>query len=109
VGRIPGGFIKREGRPTEKGILAARLTDRPLRPLFPSSFRNAIHIVSTVFSIDQDCPPESLAIIGASAALSISKIPFDGPIAAVVVGLIDGKPVVNPTVEQNEVSTFTSW
>jgi polyribonucleotide nucleotidyltransferase len=106
VGRIPGGFIKREGRPTEKGILAARLTDRPLRPLFPSSFRNAIHIVSTVFSIDQDCPPESLAIIGASAALSISKIPFDGPIAAVAVGLVDGKPVVNPNVEQNEVSTL---
>lgn len=104
VGRIPGGFIKREGRPTEKGILAARLTDRPLRPLFHSNFRNAIHIVSTVFSIDQDCPPESLAIIGASAALSISKIPFKGPIAAVVIGLIDGKPVVNPTVEQSEVS-----
>ncbi|MGI6328669.1 MAG: polyribonucleotide nucleotidyltransferase [Dethiobacteria bacterium] len=104
VGRIPGGFIKREGRPTEKAILAARLTDRPLRPLFPKGFRNAVHIVVTVFSIDQDCPPEPLAIIGASAALSISKIPFNGPIAAVSVGLIDGEPVINPTVEQAEVS-----
>ena len=104
VGRIPGGFIKREGRPTEKAILAARLTDRPLRPLFPKGFRNAVHVVVTVFSIDQDCPPEPLAIIGASAALSISKIPFNGPIAAVSVGLIDGEPVINPTVEQAEVS-----
>src|SRR5690554_2660409 len=83
VGRIPGGFIKREGRPTEKAILSARLTDRPLRPLFPKELRNAVHIVSTVFSVDQNCPPELLSIIGASAALSISKIPFGGPIAAV--------------------------
>jgi polyribonucleotide nucleotidyltransferase len=104
VGRIPGGFIKREGRPTEKAILAARLTDRPLRPLFPKGFRNAVHVVVTVFSVDQDCPPEPLAIIGASAALSISEIPFDGPIAAVNVGLIDGEPIINPTVEQAEVS-----
>ncbi len=106
VGRIPGGFIKREGRPTEKAILADRLTDRPLRPLFPSKFRNSIHIVTTVFSIDQDCVPEPLAIIGASAALSISKIPFAGPVAAVNVGLIDGLPVINPTVEQSESSTL---
>lgn len=106
VGRIPGGFIKREGRPTEKAILADRLTDRPLRPLFPKKFRNAIHIVTTVFSIDQDCVPEPLAIIGASAALSISKIPFAGPVAAVSVGLIDGMPVINPTVEQSENSTL---
>ncbi|NLJ56442.1 MAG: polyribonucleotide nucleotidyltransferase [Firmicutes bacterium] len=104
VGRIPGGFIKREGRPTEKAILAARLIDRPLRPLFPENFRNAVHIVVTVLSVDQDCPPEPLAIIGASVALSISKIPFMGPIAAVSVGLIDEKPVINPTIEQSEES-----
>jgi len=107
VGRIPGGFIKREGRPTEKAILADRLTDRPLRPLFPQKFRNAIHIVTTVFSIDQDCVPEPLAIIGASAALSISKIPFAGPVAAVSVGLVNGLPVINPTVEQSESSTLS--
>ena len=104
VGRIPGGFIKREGRPTEKAILAARLTDRPLRPLFPENFRNAVHVVATVLSVDQDCPPEPLAIIGASIALSISKIPFMGPIAAVSVGLIDNQPVINPTIEQSEAS-----
>lgn len=106
VGRIPGGFIKREGRPTEKAILADRLTDRPLRPLFPPNFHNAIHIVTTVFSVDQDCVPEPLAIIGASAALSISKIPFAGPVAAVSVGLVNGLPVINPTVEQSESSTL---
>ncbi|MFO7953060.1 MAG: polyribonucleotide nucleotidyltransferase [Bacillota bacterium] len=100
VGRIPGGFIKREGRPTERAILGCRLTDRSLRPLFPKGFRNQVHIVSTVLSMDQDCPPEPLSIIGASAALSISKIPFGGPIAAVIVGLVDGEPVVNPTQEQ---------
>ncbi|NLC51540.1 MAG: polyribonucleotide nucleotidyltransferase [Firmicutes bacterium] len=104
VGRIPGGFIKREGRPTEKAILAARLTDRPLRPLFPKQMRNAVHIVATILSVDQDCPPETLAINGASAALSISKIPFDGPVGAVVVGLVDGKPVINPTVEESKKS-----
>ncbi len=102
VGRIPGGFIKREGRPTEKATLAARLTDRPIRPLFPEGFNHSLHIVSTVLSIDQDCVPEPLAITGASAALSISNIPFRGPIAAVNVGLIDGKPVINPTVAQGE-------
>jgi len=106
VGRIPGGFIKREGRPTEKAILAARLTDRPLRPLFPENFRNAVHIVVTVLSVDQDCPPEALAIIGASTALSISKIPFYGPVGAVAVGLVDGEPVINPTVKQNEASSL---
>ena len=93
VGRIPGGFIKREGRPTEKAILAARLTDRPLRPLFPKGFRNAVHVVVTVFSVDQDCPPEPLAIIGASAALQ-SRRSFDGPIAAVNVGPIDGSHTI---------------
>ena len=106
VGRIPGGFIKREGRPTEKAILAARLTDRPLRPLFPKKFRNAVHIVATVLAVDQDCSTEIMAVTGASAALSISKIPFDGPVAAVVVGLIDGEPVINPTVEQMKKSNL---
>ena len=104
VGRIPGGFIKREGRPTEKAILACRLTDRPIRPLFPSGFRNAVHIVITVLSVEQDYVPEPLAIIGASAALSISNIPFAGPLAAVNVGLIDGKPVISPDVVQSEQS-----
>ncbi len=104
VGRLPGGFIKREGRPTERATLGCRLTDRSVRPLFPKGFRNSVHIVTTVLSMDQDCPPEPLSIIGASAALSISKIPFDGPVAAVIVGLLDGKPVVNPTQEQNEKS-----
>ena len=104
VGRIPGGFIKREGRPTEKAILSCRLTDRPLRPLFPQELRNSVHIVATVLSIDQNCPPEILSIIGASAALSISRIPFGGPIAAVMIGLIDGKPVINPDLEQSQQS-----
>jgi len=104
VGRIPGGFIKREGRPTEKAILNARLTDRPLRPLFPKGLRNAVHIVSTVLSVDQDCAPEILSIIGASAALSISKVPFDGPVGAVIVGLVDGEPVINPDLEQSAKS-----
>jgi len=104
VGRIPGGFIKREGRPTERAILGCRLTDRSLRPLFPKEFRNQVHIVSTVLSMDQDCPPEPLSIIGASAALSISKIPFGGPVAAVIVGLVDGEPVVNPTQKQLDQS-----
>jgi len=104
VGRIPGGFIKREGRPTERAILGCRLTDRSLRPLFSKNFRNSVHIVSTVLSMDQDCPPEPLSITGASAALAISKIPFDGPVAAVIVGLIDGEPVVNPNQEQLQQS-----
>lgn len=106
VGRIPGGFIKREGRPTEKAVLAARLIDRPLRPLFPDKFRNSVHVVATVLSVDQDCPPEPLAITGASAALSISKIPFSGPIAAVNAGLINGQPEINPTVEKHEQSSL---
>ncbi|HAP32730.1 MAG TPA: polyribonucleotide nucleotidyltransferase, partial [Firmicutes bacterium] len=106
VGRIPGGFIRREGRPSEKAILGARLTDRPLRPLFPSDFRHAVHIVITVLSVDQDYAPEPLAIIGASAALSISPIPFDGPVAAVNVGLLDGKPVISPDVNQTEQSSL---
>jgi polyribonucleotide nucleotidyltransferase len=104
VGKIPGGFIKRESRPTERATLTARLTDRPCRPLFPKGFRNAVHIVATVLSVDQDSPPEILAICGASAALSISNIPFGGPISAVVVGWVDGKPVINPTQAQAEES-----
>ena len=104
VGKIPGGFIKREGRPTEKAILAARLTDRPLRPLFPKGFRNAVHIVSTVMSMDQDNPPEIASINGASIALSISDIPFAGPVAAVMIGYVDGQLVVNPDMEQRDKS-----
>ncbi len=106
VGRIPGGFIKREGRPTERAILAARLTDRPLRPLFPQGFRNSVHIVATVMSVDQDNPPEIAAINGASIALSVSDIPFEGPIAAVVIGQVDGELVVNPDLEQREKSSL---
>ena len=106
VGRIPGGFIKREGRPTERAILGCRLTDRSVRPLFPKGFNHSLHIVATILSMDQDCPPEPLAIIGASAALSISKIPFEGPIAAVIVGLVDGEVVVNPNQEQTEKSSL---
>ncbi|WP_418790175.1 polyribonucleotide nucleotidyltransferase [Phosphitispora sp. TUW77] len=104
VGRIPGGFIKREGRPSERAILAARLIDRPIRPLFPKGYRNDVHIVATVLSVDQDNPQDVIALIGASAALTLSDIPFMGPIAAVVVGRIDGKFIINPTLSQSEVS-----
>ena len=104
AGKIPGGFIKREGRPTEKAILAARLTDRPCRPLFPKGFRNSVHIVATVLSVDQDCSPEVLSICGASAALSLSNIPFAGPIAASQVAWLDGKPLINPTSAELEQS-----
>ncbi len=96
AGKIPGGFFKREGRPGERAILAARLMDRPLRPLFPKGFRNDIQVIATVLSTDQDNTPDILAVTGASAALGISAIPFDGPIAAVRVGLIDGQFVINP-------------
>ncbi|TVX97615.1 polyribonucleotide nucleotidyltransferase [Cohnella terricola] len=104
VGKIPGGFIKREGRPSEKAILASRLTDRPIRPLFPEGFRNDVQIVNLVLSVDQDCSPEIAAMIGTSAALSISNVPFNGPVGGVIVGRIDGKFVVNPTQEQEEIS-----
>ncbi|MDQ0203665.1 polyribonucleotide nucleotidyltransferase [Pectinatus haikarae] len=104
VGKIPGGFIKREGRPSESAILCSRLIDRPIRPLFPDGFRNDIQIVATVLSVDQDNPPEIAGMIGASAALSISDIPFKGPIAGVRIGCIDGKFIVNPTVEEREKS-----
>ncbi|PZM63990.1 polyribonucleotide nucleotidyltransferase [Paenibacillus dendritiformis] len=102
VGKIPGGFIKREGRPSEKAILASRLIDRPIRPLFPDGFRNDVQIVDLVMSVDQDCPPEMAAMIGTSAALSISDVPFNGPIGGVIVGRIDGQFIINPTVEQEE-------
>ncbi|MED4912416.1 polyribonucleotide nucleotidyltransferase, partial [Parageobacillus thermoglucosidasius] len=104
VGKIPGGFIKREGRPSEKAILASRLIDRPIRPLFSEGFRNEVQIVSMVMSVDQDCSPEMAALLGSSLALTISDIPFEGPIAGVTVGRVDGKFVINPTVEQSEKS-----
>ena len=104
VGKIPGGFIKREGRPTENATLAARMIDRPMRPLFPENFRNEVQIVNTVLSVDQDNSPEMTAMFGSSLATSISKIPFDGPIAGVKVGRIDGKFIINPTKEQSELS-----
>ena len=104
VGKIPGGFIKREGRPSEKAILASRLIDRPIRPLFPEGFRNDVQVVDIVMSVDQDCAPEIAAMIGTSAALTASDIPFDGPIAGVIVGRVDGELVINPTVAQAEKS-----
>lgn len=104
VGKIPGGFIKREGRPSEKAILSSRIIDRPLRPLFPKGFHNDVQVVTTVMSVDQDNPPDMTAMIGASAAVTISKIPFNGPIAGVTIGLIDDKYIINPSVEQEEIS-----
>ena len=104
VGKIPGGFTKREGKPTEKAILTSRAIDRPLRPLFPKDFRNDVVIDCLVLSVEQDCSPEVCAMIGASCALSISDIPFGGPTAAVSVGFIDGQVIINPTEAQREVS-----
>ena len=104
VGKIPGGFIKREGRASEAATLAARLIDRPMRPLFPEDFKNEVQIISTVLSVDPDCDPALTAMIASSLAVSISKIPFNGPIAGVKVGRVDGKLVINPTVEQSELS-----
>ena len=104
VGKIPGGFIKREGRPTEAATLAARMIDRPMRPMFPENFRNEVQIVNTILSVDPDNSPEMAAMFGSSLCTSISKIPFDGPIAGVKVGRVDGELVINPTVEQAEVS-----
>lgn len=106
VGKIPGGFIKREGRPSEKAILSSRLIDRPIRPLFPKGYRNDVQIVATILSVDQDNAPDVLAMVGASAALHISQIPFMGPTAAVSVGLVNGEFVINPTVEQAAQSTL---
>ena len=104
VGKIPGGFMKREGKPSENSILTARVIDRPMRPLFPKDLRNDVSIVATVMSVEQDNAPEFCAMIGASAAVSISDIPFNGPIAAVYVGLVDGEFVINPTLEQRKKS-----
>ncbi len=104
VGKIPGGFIKREGRPTDNATLAARMIDRPMRPMFPENFRNEVQIVNTVLSVDQDNSPELAAMFGSSLATSISKIPFDGPIAGVKVGRINGEFIINPTAEQLELT-----
>ena len=104
VGRIPGSFNRREGRPGEKGILTARVIDRPIRPLFPYDFRNDVSIMATVMSVDHDCSPEIAALIGTSAALAISDIPWNGPVGAVKMGLVDGELVINPTSEQRKVS-----
>ena len=104
VGRIPGSFNRREGRPGEKGILTSRVIDRPIRPLFPYDFRNDVSIMCTVMSVDHDCSPEIAALIGTSAALAISDIPWNGPVGAVKMGLVDGELVINPTSEQRKVS-----
>ena len=104
VGRIPGSFNRREGRPGEKGILTSRVIDRPIRPLFPYDFRNDVSIMATVMSVDHDCSPEIAALIGTSAALAISDIPWNGPVGAVKMGLVDGELVINPTSEQRKVS-----
>ncbi|MGI5949617.1 polyribonucleotide nucleotidyltransferase [Peptoniphilus sp.] len=104
VGKIPGGFIKREGKASEKATLSARLIDRPLRPLFPEGYRNDVQVVATILSVEQDHLPEIVAMIGSSIALSISDIPFDGPTGSVQVGMIDGKYVINPNEEQREIS-----
>jgi len=104
VGKIPGGFIKREGRPGEKAILTSRLIDRPLRPLFPKGYRNDVAVTVTVLSVDQDCSPEIAGMIGSSIALSISDIPFEGPTGAVNIGLIDGKFIVNPNSKEREIT-----
>ena len=104
VGRIPGSFNRREGRPGEKGILTSRVIDRPIRPLFPYDFRNDVSVMCTVMAVDHDCSPEIAALIGTSAALAISDIPWNGPVAALKVGLVDGKLVFNPDSEQRKVS-----
>ncbi|MCL2446933.1 MAG: polyribonucleotide nucleotidyltransferase [Oscillospiraceae bacterium] len=107
VGKIPGSFQRREARPSEKAILAGRVIDRPLRPLFPKNMRNDVAVVATVMSVDQDCPPDMTALLGASIALSISDIPFRGPIAGVCVGLVDGEYVINPTQAQRKDSRMS--
>ena len=107
VGKIPGGFLKREGKPSDKAILTSRAIDRPLRPLFPKDFRNDVVVVGTVLCVEQDNSPEVAAMIGAATALAISDIPFNGPTAAVNVGLVDGKIIINPTEEQREKSDLT--
>ncbi len=106
VGKIPGGFIKREGRPSENAVLSCRLTDRPLRPLFPKGYRNDVQVIVTVLSVDMDIPPTIYGMIGSSIALSISDIPFAGPTASVIVGMVDGEYVINPDGEQREKSVL---
>ena len=106
VGKIPGGFIKREGRPTDAATLAARLIDRPIRPMFSEGFRNEVQVINTVLSVDQDCSPEMTALFGSSLALGISDIPFDGPVAGVIVGKIGKDYIINPSVEEAELSTI---
>lgn len=106
VGKIPGGFLKREGKASEKAILTSRLIDRPIRPLFPKTFRNDVQVVATVLSVDQDCTPDIVSMIGSSVALSISEIPFNGPTGSVCIGLVDGALVVNPTAEEREKSSL---
>jgi len=107
VGKIPGGFLKREGRPSEKAILTSRVIDRPMRPLFPKDLRNDVALVATVMSVEPDNSPEIAAMLGCSIAVSISNIPFNGPIAGVYVGLCNGELVINPTLEQREISELT--
>ena len=104
AGKIPGGFLRREGRPSEHATLTARLIDRPIRPLFAEGFRNEVNVVTTVFSVDPDCSCEMMSIMASSLALCVSEIPFNGPVAAVQVGLIDGEYIINPTVQQREDS-----
>ena len=104
VGRIPGSFLRREGRPGEKGVLTSRVIDRPIRPLFPSDFRNDVSVMATVMSVDHDCSPEIAALIGTSAALAISDIPWNGPVGALKVGLVNGELVLNPNSEQRHES-----
>ncbi len=104
AGKIPGGFIKREGRPSENAILTSRLIDRPIRPLFPEGYRNEVQVIATVLSVDLDCSPDIVAMIGSSIALSISSIPFQGPTASVNMGMVDGQYIINPTSEEREKS-----
>ena len=106
VGKIPGGFLRREGKPSEKAVLTSRVIDRPIRPLFPKDLRNDVALTLTVMSVDPDCSPEITAMIGASIALSISDIPWNGPIGGAFIGLVDGKPILNPNYEQRKVSTL---
>ena len=104
VGRIPGSFQRREGKASDKAILSSRCIDRPIRPLFPKDMRNDCSVVATVMSVDPDCSPEITAAIGVSAAIAVSDIPWDGPIASTSVGLIDGEIIINPTLEQRQNS-----
>ena len=106
VGKIPGGFIKREGRPTDQATLTARLIDRPIRPMFDENFRNEVQVINTVLSVDQDNSPEMAALLGSSLALCISDIPFDGPVAGVIVGKIGKDYIINPSVEESEQSSI---